>query len=266
MAFPFIHVTFAVAFDLLSENNICHTFWTVWGRAFIFHMCFPCDKAFPIITKVLPLGPWPWPLTYISGILKFAFTFELLEAGLSYFICTFLVIIFFRSYQKFWPCNLYHNLWPTYLKTLTVAIALEPLPVRFSYLTTCTFFVIKHFLSYQNFGPAWLWMWPLTYISENLKWKKNPPILSIALVLTLIICWIICVYWYDNLQFYSSYFWVSVMYLIFIVITIFQIASVPQSTTHSVELMDKHTEIHAKQIASKQPIPNQSGLNLIFCL
>ena len=41
-------VTLTVTFDLLLKNfNICHIFFIVRDRAFIFGMCIPYDKTFP---------------------------------------------------------------------------------------------------------------------------------------------------------------------------------------------------------------------------
>ena len=33
--------------------NLAYNSWTTIGRAFIFHMCIPCDKTFPWIPKFL---------------------------------------------------------------------------------------------------------------------------------------------------------------------------------------------------------------------
>ena len=32
---------------LYNDNNLAYNSWTTIGRAFIFHMCIPCDKTFP---------------------------------------------------------------------------------------------------------------------------------------------------------------------------------------------------------------------------
>ena len=43
-------VTLTLEFDILFKNfNLGHNLWTVRDRAFIFHMCIPCDKTFRII-------------------------------------------------------------------------------------------------------------------------------------------------------------------------------------------------------------------------
>ena len=47
-------VTLTLEFDLLFKNfNLGHSFLTGKGRAFIFHMYIPCDKAFPWVPKFL---------------------------------------------------------------------------------------------------------------------------------------------------------------------------------------------------------------------
>ena len=33
--------------------NLAYNSWTTIGRAFIFHMCIPCDKTFPWVPKFL---------------------------------------------------------------------------------------------------------------------------------------------------------------------------------------------------------------------
>ena len=43
-------VTLTLKFDLLFKNfNLGHNFWTMRDKAFIFHMCIPCDKTFHTI-------------------------------------------------------------------------------------------------------------------------------------------------------------------------------------------------------------------------
>ena len=62
-------VTLTVTFDLhtcISKFNICHNFWTIRGRGFIFHIYIPCDEDFPLLPKLKTLWPSPWPLTHIS--------------------------------------------------------------------------------------------------------------------------------------------------------------------------------------------------------
>ena len=112
-------VTLNVTFDLhILKFNICHNFSTIRGSAFIFYMYSPCDEAFLFIPNRLTLWPWPWPLTFIPENARYAITFEILQVELTYFTCTFLVMRLFRSYQSFWPCDLHHDLWPSYPKIL----------------------------------------------------------------------------------------------------------------------------------------------------
>ena len=43
-------VVLTLKFDLLLKNfNLGHNLLTVRDRAFIFHMCIPCDKIFHVI-------------------------------------------------------------------------------------------------------------------------------------------------------------------------------------------------------------------------
>ena len=47
----FAHVTLTEIFDQLFKNfYIGHTLFLLRGRAFIFGICVPYDKAFPMIT------------------------------------------------------------------------------------------------------------------------------------------------------------------------------------------------------------------------
>ena len=158
-----------------GNSHICCNSRTIRGRVFILYMYIPCNETFLFIPEFWPVDfhcdLWPRCLK----IFTFAIPFETLQVGHSYFICTFLVIRPFCSYQKFWPCNHDHDLSPTYLKTLTFTITFEPLEVWLSYLTTCTFLLMRHFCSYQNFWPVWL-SWPLTYISVNLKKNEKSQI------------------------------------------------------------------------------------------
>ena len=55
-----------VTFNLHIENfNLGDNFLTIRGRLFIFHMCIPCDKTFPLMLKLLTLWTWPWHLTTV---------------------------------------------------------------------------------------------------------------------------------------------------------------------------------------------------------
>ena len=50
MTLNFEHVTLTVTFGLLLKNfNIGHNFFILWDKAFIFGMCVPYDKAFPMV-------------------------------------------------------------------------------------------------------------------------------------------------------------------------------------------------------------------------
>ena len=48
----------------ISKNlNFFNNFWTNRLRAFIFHMCMPCYKTFPLIPQFSTV--WHWPLIYM---------------------------------------------------------------------------------------------------------------------------------------------------------------------------------------------------------
>ena len=59
-----VAVGVGVRVRVYKNFNLAHNSWTNIGRAFIFHMCIPCDKTFPWVPKFLTLWPWPWRLTY----------------------------------------------------------------------------------------------------------------------------------------------------------------------------------------------------------
>ena len=99
---------------LLKNFNLGHNFLIRSDRAFILHMCIPCDKTFHLVPKFLT--PWPWSLTYFWKTLTLAITFLPEVRGLSFCICIFLVIRPFTWYRKFWPCDLHLEVWPTFEK------------------------------------------------------------------------------------------------------------------------------------------------------
>ena len=46
----FLPCALTLKFDLLLKSfNLGHSFQTRTGRAFIFHMCIPCDKTFHVV-------------------------------------------------------------------------------------------------------------------------------------------------------------------------------------------------------------------------
>ena len=85
-------------------------------RTFIFGMCGPDDKTFPMVTYILSTWPWPRPLTYIWKTLNLRITFLPLDVGLSYWADVFLMTRSFRWYYKFWARDLDRDLWPTFEK------------------------------------------------------------------------------------------------------------------------------------------------------
>ena len=73
----------------LTLTNLGHTLLTRRDRAFILHMCIPCDKTFQMLLYILISWPWPWSLTYFWKTLTLAITFFPEEIGLSY--CTLIL-------------------------------------------------------------------------------------------------------------------------------------------------------------------------------
>ena len=143
-------VCLSVHLSVQSKLNLDYNFLTKWDRAFILHMYVPCDKTFLFVPKVLTLWPWPWLLTYFWKNLTLAITFESKEIGLSYNSCVFFVARPFCWYQKFWPCDHYLELWPTFEKNLTLALTFEPKQIEHSYYT-CVFLMARPLFRYQIF-------------------------------------------------------------------------------------------------------------------
>ena len=55
-------------FDLLLKNfYIGNNFWMISDRAFIFHLCIPCDKTFPLIAKFLEWLLRPFSVRKVYG-------------------------------------------------------------------------------------------------------------------------------------------------------------------------------------------------------
>ena len=105
--------------------NLCHNFWIIRSIRFISGMhnelWNPCK---------LHQGQWPCDL-WIAFLktLTFTITFEPIEVLVLYISCAFLVLMLIHSYNKFWPSCSYlcPVIWPTYLKTLTLAMTVKPL-------------------------------------------------------------------------------------------------------------------------------------------
>ena len=69
----------SVCLSVCPSKNfyICHNFFTLRDKSFIFGMCDPYDKTFPTVPYILNLWPWLWPLTYFWKTLTLAITFLL---------------------------------------------------------------------------------------------------------------------------------------------------------------------------------------------
>ena len=133
----------------LSHFWFAFNFFTFRDRAFIFGMCVPYDKTFPME----PFHIWHvcslWQ-DLSDGTMRFdhvtlTMTFDLhfgnlslpitvlpLDIRLSYLACVFLMTRPFWWYHKFWSCDLDPYLWPTFGK-LKLNITLLPLDIEFSY-------------------------------------------------------------------------------------------------------------------------------------
>ena len=120
---------YACAMELQKNKklnlNLCHNFWTIRYIHFILGMhnelWNPCK---------LHQGQWPYDLwTAFLITLTCTITFEPKEVLLLYISCAFLVTMLIHSYHKFWPSCSYLDpvIWPTYLKTLTLAMTVKPL-------------------------------------------------------------------------------------------------------------------------------------------
>ena len=137
--------------------NVAYNSWTIIGRAFIFHMCIPFDKTFPLVPFRDWLSPasksrYGWKITKSTLILKttnqsigtkifdlvtFTLKFELLlnnfNLGHSFLTRRDRAIILYMyipcdkifplvpNYFTLWPWPC--EVWPTLKKTLTLAIA-----------------------------------------------------------------------------------------------------------------------------------------------
>ena len=99
------NLTLAIIFE---PEEIRVSYYTCW---------FLLTRPFLSVPKNLTLWPWPWLLTYFWKNLTLALTFEPREIRLSYYRYVFLVARPFCPYQKFWPCDIDLDFWPTFEKT-----------------------------------------------------------------------------------------------------------------------------------------------------
>ena len=106
-----------------------------------------------------------------SGILSFcpplwnfniAYNFWTVCARALIFHISFHVIIPFRGYHYFLPCDLDLGVWPIFLKTLTLLITFEQWELELWYFTW-VFLVIRPFSGYHYFLPCDLdlGVWPI---------------------------------------------------------------------------------------------------------
>ena len=149
-------VTLTLKFDLLLKNfNLCNSFLTRRGRAFIFHMYISCYKTFPQVPTILTYWPWPWSLTYFYKNFNLGHSF-LTRWGRAFIFHRYIPYDkTFPSVPEFLTC------WPwpwsfTYFKkTLTLAIDYWPEEVELSYFI-CAFFAARPSMRYHDFLPSGL--------------------------------------------------------------------------------------------------------------
>ena len=70
-----LSVRLFVRLSVQSKLNLGYNFWTKRNKAFILHMCVPCDKTFLSVPKIFTSWPWPWLLTYFWKNLTLDITF-----------------------------------------------------------------------------------------------------------------------------------------------------------------------------------------------
>ena len=177
--------------------NLCLNVWTI--RAWVGLSYFTCSflVKWPVSKQKLLKWPWPWSLTYISKNFNLCHSFctnsrlnsstelmlycylhvptlnkyylilsYLIEVGLSYFTCAFLVTRPFRSHKHFGASDLDIYLWPTYmyLKTLTFVITFEP-PLTYTSHLTCVISLWNPLKWHQR-------QWPWDFV-HDLNRKNN---------------------------------------------------------------------------------------------
>ena len=143
--------------------NLSHNFWTIRGRAFIFHVYIPYDEAFPFIPTFFTVWPWPWPLTYISENLTYAVTFEPFKVGfhIAHVYSSWWGFSVYTKILTWWPW-----LWPlTYISEIS-QICLNCWTIKgreliFHMYIPCD----EAFPSIPKRLTLLPWPWPLTYTS-----------------------------------------------------------------------------------------------------
>ena len=116
-------VRLSVRLSVQSKLNLGYNFSTNRDKALILHRLVPSDKTFLkflSLPKNLTLWPWPWLLTYFCKNLTLAITFEPRGIRLSCYRHAFLATRPFCPYQKFLPCDLDLDFWPTFEKKLNL--------------------------------------------------------------------------------------------------------------------------------------------------
>ena len=92
----------------------------------------------------------------------------------------------FHGYQHFWPSDLDLRVWPTFKKTLTLAIASLPVEVGLSYFT-CAFCVTRPKMPCHDFWPSDLDL-PGSPSLKKLSWTMT--VESVGLLIVAIYTWL----------------------------------------------------------------------------
>ena len=107
-------VTLTLKFDLLLKNiNLGHNFLTRRDRAFILHMCIPCDDPF-MCTIIFDLVTLTLKFCIFLKNFNLGHNFLTRRNRDSYCTYVFLVTRPFTWYRNFLPCYLDLEVWPTF--------------------------------------------------------------------------------------------------------------------------------------------------------
>ena len=145
--------------------NLGHNFLTRGDRAFILHMCIPCNKTFHVVPYFFYLVTLTFGLL-LKNCITLAITFLPEVKGLSYCTCAFPVTRPFTWYPDFWPRDLDLEVWPT-LKNFNLGHNFLTRSDRAFILHMCipcdkTFHIVLYFLT------LWPWPWSLIYFWKTL--------------------------------------------------------------------------------------------------
>ena len=148
--------------------NLGHNFQTRSDKAFILHMCIPCDKTFHMVPLFWSLWHWPWSLTYFWKILTLTITLKPEEVWLSYCTSVFLVTRLFTWYQILYLMTL----------TLNVDLLLKSFNLGWYLVMVTAWLVLLFSNNLFNIYPF--------HVTSTFHWYHNSLPTN---VLTLIVVW-----------------------------------------------------------------------------